>query len=110
MENYYKTVRKIISDAGSQFIGIEFKKKSDGSNRVLNVQQPAIKNHIKGDKAEEQYIRAAKTRKDNNPNIMNVYSRDKQAIRSFDMNTLIRITVAGKTYTREQIEEMSENA
>jgi hypothetical protein len=95
--NDYATVRALVASAGSRFFSIEFVKKN-GDYRKMQVQQAAARTHAKGDTASESAQRAVATRAKNNPNLLNVWSVDKRAFRSVNMDTLRAITVDGHRY------------
>ena len=93
----YEQIRALVKSAGSQFFSIEFIKKN-GEYRTMQVQQAALKNHVKGDTASESAQRAVATRAKNNPNLLNVWDVGKHACRSVNMDTLRAITINGVRY------------
>lgn len=97
IERNYEDMRALINKAGGRYAGVVFIKKN-GERRTMNVQPAKLKFHVKGDKASEQAQRAAKTRAENNPHLMNVWDVTKKAPRSINLNTVERITVDGETF------------
>lgn len=93
----YQDITDIVERAGGKFISIEFIKK-DGTYRKMNIQPAAGKFHVKGETASEQAQRAAQTRKENNPNLLNVWDVQKHAFRSVNMDTVRAVTADGKRY------------
>jgi len=86
----YSEIRSLVEAQGSKIISVEFIKK-DGTLRKMLVQNAATRTHVKGEAASEQAKRAAATRALNHPNLLNIFDMDRGAIRSINMDTLIRI-------------------
>lgn len=80
-------IKNLLKEAGSRFITVEFSKK-DGTNRVMNIQQAALKFNVLGESASETGKKAVATRKRNNPNLLAVWDNTKQAIRSINLDTV----------------------
>lgn len=80
-----KFILNLLEEANSKFITVEFTKK-DGSNRVMNIQQAALKYHVKGDEASESAKKAVETRKKNHPELMAVWDVQKQEVRSINLD------------------------
>lgn len=97
MPRNYEAMKKLIASSKGRFCSVTFIKK-DGSRRVMNIQPAAIVKRLVGDAASDQAKRAVKTRAANNPNLYNVYSVDKHAIRSVNLATVEEIKVAGRAY------------
>ena len=92
--NRYNVIRDLIEAQGSLIVAVEFIKK-DGSYRKMLVQAAVMPKRIKGDKASEQAQRAVATRKENHPNLLNIFDMDRNACRSINMDTVLRISGSG---------------
>ncbi len=95
--NRYNQIRGLVKSAGSRFMSITFIKK-DGSERLMQIQPMGLAKHVKGDKASESAQRAVATRATNNPNLLNVWDVHKKAARSVNMDTVLRLVIAGQTW------------
>lgn len=91
-------IKKLVEDAGSKFITLEFVK-ADGTNRSMNIQNAALKNHIKGNEASDSAKKAVATRKANNPHLLPVYDVQKHEIRSVNLDTVHTIRAEENEYT-----------
>lgn len=87
----------LIKSAGSRFMSVSFIKK-DGTDRLMQIQPAAIKNHLVGDAASDSAKKATATRKANHPNLYPVYDVGKRAIRSVNLDTIHTIVVGGETH------------
>lgn len=90
-------IQSLLERAGSRFITIEFTKK-DGENRVMNIQQAALKFAVKGDEASESAKKAVETRKKNHPELMAVFDVQKHEIRSINLDTTHTVRFEGIEY------------
>jgi len=95
MTDKYNAIREIINAQHNKICSVEFTKK-DGSYRKMLVQPAATRTHCAGDKASESARKGSETRKERHPNLLNIFDMDRKHIRSFNMDTLIRITGSGK--------------
>ncbi len=102
-----QNVKTIINQARSTIVSVTFKKK-DGSLRGISF-NGGYRAGIKGDSASESAKKAVATRKENNPNIINVidFSIDRKnkingenenPWRSFDCESVVAIKSGGETY------------
>jgi ribosomal protein L28 len=91
----YDHILKIVEGQGSRIFSVVFIKK-DGSPRTMLVQYAATKTHMLGENAPEHKQRAAATRREQNPNLLNVCSMDAQGFRSINMDTLKQIRGEGR--------------
>lgn len=90
----YATIISLIEAQGSRIFSVEFVKK-DGSYRRMQCQNAATATHCVTDPSDRAK-RAAATRRENHPNLLPVFSMDAGAIRSINMDTLLRLTGEGK--------------
>lgn len=97
MSRNYTEMRQLIESAKGRFCSVTFIKK-DSTVRVMNIQPAAIKGHLIGDKASESAKRAVETRKQNHPNLLNVWDNGKQGIRSVNLDTVTEIKLDGEVY------------
>lgn len=93
-------IQNLLEEANSKFITVEFTK-VDGSNRVMNIQQAALKFHLKGDEASDSAKKAVETRKKNNPNLMAVWDNQKQEVRSINLDKTHTVRFNGIEYNFE---------
>jgi hypothetical protein len=100
IEEKRQKIRSLIHKANNRFCTVHFIKKN-GENRVMNVQFAATKNHVLGEAASEAAQKAVATRKENHPNLMNVYCVDTHAIRSINLDTVFKVTLFGETHIFE---------
>lgn len=101
MMSKYDQIRELLNQGKGQFVSVTFLKK-DGTERTMNVQPAAGKYRVKGEAASEPAKQAAKTRAERYPNLLNVWSVDKQAFRSINMDTVTSVRCNGETYEFEQ--------
>lgn len=94
-------IRNLLDEAGSQFVTVEFTK-VDGTNRIMTVQNEALKNLVKGEDITEAAKKAVETRKRNNPNLMAAYDVNLKEIRSINLDTTHAVRTNGKDYRFEQ--------
>ena len=89
----YDDILNIIESQGSRIFSVEFVKK-DGSYRQMQCQGAATATHC-ADEPSDRGQRAAATRRQNHPNLLPIFSMDAGAIRSINMDTLLRIVGDG---------------
>lgn len=89
----YDAIVALIEAQGSRIFSVEFVKK-DGSYRRMQCQNAATATHCVAEPSERAK-RAAATRRENHPNLLPVFSMDAGAIRSINMDTLLRINGQG---------------
>ena len=89
----YETLKGIIDRQGSRIFSVEFVKK-DGSYRSMQCQAAATATHCSQDPSERAQ-RAARTRAENHPNLVPIYSMDAGAIRSINLDTVLRLIGEG---------------
>jgi hypothetical protein len=94
IETRRAAISSLIASAGSTIFTVTFYKK-DGSERVMQIQLPAIKKLLKGDAASDSAKQAVATRKENHPELMAVYDLGKGAIRSINLDTVTAINING---------------
>lgn len=97
-------IRKIIDDAGSQFVTVAFVKK-DKTERRMNIQPLAIRSHIVGEAASESAQRAVATRKENHPELYPCWDVKAEGIRSINLDTVFEVKKGKKVYTFEPAED-----
>lgn len=85
-------IRALIESAGHTFLGVEFIKK-DGTERKMNVRLHAGTALLAGDAASDSAKQAVETRKNSNPNLVNVFDAAKKAWRSINLDTVFAVTV-----------------
>ena len=90
-------INRLLDSAGSTFIGVEFVKR-DGSLRTMQVQLAAGRDLLVGDAASDSAKQAVATRKENNPNLRNVFDVAKKAWRSINLDTVFGLTVKGTRF------------
>jgi hypothetical protein len=90
-------ITELLEEANSHFVTVEFTKKN-GEERSMNIQQAALKFHVKGDEASESAKKAVETRKANHPELMAVYDVQKHEIRSINLDTTSIVRLGGKEY------------
>ena len=95
-------IKGMIEEANSQFITVDFIK-LDGSERSMNIQNAALKNHLVEEYKSESTRQAVETRKANNPHLMSVYDVQKHAIRSINLDTVYKITANKVTITFDEM-------
>lgn len=100
----YTQLKQLIEGQGSHFVYVEFLKK-DGSLRKMIVQPAATATHVAGPAASESARRGAQTRRENHPNLLNVYDVDQRAIRSINLDTLITVRANGRTLYMQNAKE-----
>ena len=106
----YDIICQIVKEQGSKIFSVTFLKK-DGTLRTMLVQDAVTKFLCKGDAASEAARKAVLSRKLNNPNLLNVYDIQKQAIRSINMDTVIQISGKGQIlYTDPSVLQEHERA
>jgi len=86
----YNSMRALIQNAGSRFAQVTFIKK-DGSERTMLVQPATGKYHVRGDEKSESRKQAQVTYKANNPHLMPCWDVDRQAFRTINLDTVVRI-------------------
>ena len=94
MEQHYATIVELVESQGAKIFSVEFVKK-DGSYRRMQCQNAATATHCVAEPSERAK-RAAATRRENHPNLLPIFSMDAAAIRSINMDTLLRLTGSGK--------------
>lgn len=98
-------IRDMIKANGSKIMSVQFVKKTDGKPRTMQF-QPRIVSHIKGTDACESAQKAVKTRKENNPGLVNVWSVDADGPRCFHLDTVTSITLGGEVFIVEKEESV----
>lgn len=99
----YEQLKALIEGQGSRFVTVEFLKK-DGSLRTMLVQSAATKYRVLGEAAAESAQRAAQTRRERYPNLLNIYDVDRDAIRSINLDTVLTIVSGATLYQRPEHE------
>ncbi|MGR3539930.1 MAG: hypothetical protein ACU0BS_00675 [Hasllibacter sp.] len=89
--------RGIIVAAGSRLAAVTFIK-ADGTLRRMSVQPAALAGRVKGDAASPSAQAAARTRAANNPHLLNVWDAQRQAPRSINLDTVLRIAADGREH------------
>lgn len=87
----------LLDSAGSKILAVEFVKK-DGTLRTMQVQLHAGRALLAGENADESHQAAVVTRRENNPNLRNVFDIAKKAWRSLNLDTLLAVTVRGTRF------------
>lgn len=93
-------IREIYDGANSGFITLDFFKK-DGTIRSMNAQPAAIQNHLVEEYKNESTKQAVVTRRENNPNLLNVWDVQKSEIRSINLDTVFRVSSKGMIFEFE---------
>lgn len=88
-------INTLLDESGSQFLAVEFVKKN-GEVRNMTCQLAAGRKLLAGDNASDSAQQAVATRKENNPNLRNVYSMDSHAWRSINLDTVLTIKRNGE--------------
>lgn len=94
MTEIYDTIQAVVASQGNKIFSIEFIKKN-GDYRKMLVQAAVLPKHLKGDEASESAQRAVATRRENFPNLLNIWCMDHNACRSVNMDTVLRISGSG---------------
>lgn len=89
-------IRELLNATGSQIFHIWFIKK-DGTLRHMACQVPAVETH-KSLFPDASHAQGAATRIQQHPELFAVFDLESRAIRSFDMNKLVRATINKKQY------------
>lgn len=100
-------IKQILKENGSKICSVDFVK-ADGTLRKMQVQLRSTKG-VKGEDASEQAQRATKARKENNPDLINVYDvqlkkkglPDAACRRSFHADTVFLVSAGGEKYSFE---------
>lgn len=90
MQTYYITVDEIdsiLEKAGSQFLSVQFTKKSTGEVRN-------ILGHLK----VQAYLAGGESTIKNHPNLVSIWELSSKSYKCFDKNYVIKIRIAGNTY------------
>jgi len=90
-------INRLIESAGATFLAVEFVKK-DQTVRTMQVQLFAGRDDLAGDTASESRQQAVVTRKENNPNLRNVWDIAKKAWRSINLDSVLSVTVRGTRF------------
>ena len=100
MQTTSEELRTIIEGFGSTIFSVTFIKK-DGSERTMQCHYRVTRD-IKGDANEDRYRRAQATRKETNPNLINVVDvaigARNEGRRSVNLDTIISIRGGGREY------------
>ena len=100
MQTTQEFLKEIIESSGSKIFSVTFIKK-DGSERTMSCHNRVTRD-LKGEMAEERYRKAQKTRKENNPNLVNVVDVAvgvrNGGRRSINVDTIISLRVSGREY------------
>ncbi len=106
-------IKELLEEANSQFVSVEFIKKDD-SVRQMTINPQAMKNHLVESYKSTSTEQAVKTRKENNPNLINVWELtrddDNKPVgqpRSINMDTVTKIVSNGVTYEFKTAEKKS---
>ena len=97
VEQKREFIKEKIQNSGNKFLSVEFVKK-DGTKRNMNIQHGALFNNLVGDEASDSAKKAVETRKKNHPELLAVWDVQKSAIRSINLDTVYKMTVAGDVY------------
>ncbi|MEV8467007.1 hypothetical protein AB0T83_09470 [Fluviibacterium sp. DFM31] len=90
--------RALIAASRGRFYAVTFTKK-DGAHRVMKIQPPTLKFHVKGDAASDAGQRAAATRATRHPHLLPVWDAEAKAPRYVNLETVSRIAVNGRVHT-----------
>jgi len=93
----YAQIKALLATAGARMINIKFRK-VNGEERSLTFNPKAAPKRVKGEAASKSAQQAAKTRSDNNPNLINVWDHAKQGFRSINMDTIYQIVIDGTVF------------
>lgn len=93
----YSKIRQLLDSKHGRIVSVSFVKK-DGTPRTMLVQPAAGKYRVKGKDASESAQKAAQTRAERYPNLLNVWDVDRKAFRSINMDTVTKIVADGSTY------------
>lgn len=100
MQTTCEELRAIIEGFGSQIFSVTFIKK-DGSERTMACHYRVTRD-IKGEANSDRYRRAQATRKETNPNLINVVDvaigARNEGRRSVNLDTIISIRGGGREY------------
>lgn len=92
---YRQRLRRMLESMGSKFTIVQFVKQ-DGSLRTMLIQHAATKHRVKGEAAPAHKQQAAAMRALNHPELFNTYDVDRNAIRSINLDTVVRIRSLGR--------------
>lgn len=99
----YAQIKALLATAGARMINIKFRKvpkpgETIGEERSLTFNPKAAPKRVKGEAASKSAQQAAKTRSENNPNLINVWDHAKQGFRSINMDTIYQIVIDGTVF------------
>ena len=90
----YTDLIDLFRAQGSRIFSVEFIKK-DGSYRKMLVQNCVLPTRVKGENASEQAKRAVAARRANHPELYNIWDMDRNAPRSINLDSLLRVHGGG---------------